>query len=337
MQDDFGRLRGSGVTRPRRVRCRLMVAGDTQLSHLRCAVEGVAIATRSGKLGETHCRGSRGMSKPEGIYLSADYRVTDARSGDYIHDEAIKHLTIHYPPLDGRGPKVLLDFTGMAQLPDGTPTLTWIRETLRGEPEVINQSMRHLLKRLDRYIAPLGRELVINFLVLERYRRLYGGFSNLRKVGQWQVTQMPRFTYMMRPAKAWGIFANGSGARPLLESGRFHRLEPHLGVVPRSPLNHMNLLAVENRWVASKSKGSVSPFCHVSFISATDRFQSTNRSFIERGESAPFEMPFLLGELDMTVLMADHMRNSQAVFKGEISELPQVDKDELNARLKRRP
>jgi hypothetical protein len=95
-----------------------------------------------------------GMSKPEGIYLSVDYRVTDARTGKLIDDAATKNLTIHYPPLDQGGPKVLLGFTGLAILRDGTPTLTWIRETLRGETEVIDQSMAHLRTRLNRDIAP---------------------------------------------------------------------------------------------------------------------------------------------------------------------------------------
>jgi hypothetical protein len=113
-----------------------------------------------------------GMSKPEGIYLSVDYRVTDGTRTD---DTAIKCLTIHYPPLGAGGPKVLLGFTGRAQLPDGTPILTWIRETMRGEEEGPVRSMAHLQARLNRDIAPLGGPpLIVNLLVLERYRRLSG-------------------------------------------------------------------------------------------------------------------------------------------------------------------
>src|SRR5690242_933664 len=109
-----------------------------------------------------------GMSKPEGIYLSVDYRVTDGRTRKRRDDDAIKHLTIHYPPLVNPplngGPKVLLGFTGLATLPDGTPMLTWIRETLRGEIEVIDQSMAHLRGRLNRDIAPIREPLIINLL-----------------------------------------------------------------------------------------------------------------------------------------------------------------------------
>src|ERR1700730_17765842 len=123
-----------------------------------------------------------GMSKPEGIYLSVDYRVTDFRTRKLIDDASTKSLTIHYPPLDSDGPKVLLGFSGLATLPDGTPTLTWIRQTLRGESEVIDQSMTHLLERLNRDIAPLRVPLIINLLVLEKDRRLSGGLTNLRVV-----------------------------------------------------------------------------------------------------------------------------------------------------------
>src|ERR1700748_3500493 len=93
-----------------------------------------------------------GMSKPEGIYLSVDYRITNSSTREIINNTAIKSLMIHYSPTDNGGPRVLLAFTGLAELPDGTPTLTWIRETLRGEDEVIDQSMNHLRKRLNRDI-----------------------------------------------------------------------------------------------------------------------------------------------------------------------------------------
>jgi hypothetical protein len=61
------------------------------------------------------------MSKAEGIYLSADYRVTDARTGKLIDDASVKHLRVDYPP-DQAGPKALMAFTGLARLRDGTPT-----------------------------------------------------------------------------------------------------------------------------------------------------------------------------------------------------------------------
>ena len=277
-----------------------------------------------------------GMSKPEGIYLSVDYRVTNSQTHELVDDASTKSLTIHYPPLDNGGPKVLMAFTGLATLPDGTPMLAWIRQTLRGETEVIDQSMSHLRARLNRDIAPLRTPLIINLLVLERYRRLFGAFTNLRITPLGQHIISPKFGYIMNQLTDWTIFANGSGMHRLLKDGHFARLQPHLGVVPRKPMNHMKLLAVMNRRVASKDR-SVSPFCHVSFINSSDRFQPISHTFTERGESVPFEMPFLLAGIDMTDSMREFMRNSQAFFRGEISELPQNDIEQMNEWLKRRP
>ena len=277
-----------------------------------------------------------GMSKPEGIYLSVDYRVTDSRTRALIDDASTKSLTIHYPPLDNGAPKVLLGFSGLARLHDGTPVLTWIRETLRGESEVIDQSMAHLRTRLNRDIAPLGLPLIINLLVLEKNRRLFGGLTNLRITSPGQTSVMRTFEYVMNELNDWTIFANGSGAQRLLKDGHFARLQPHLGTVPREPMNHMKLLAVINRRVAAKDK-TVSPFCHVSFINSNDRFKPISHSFTERGESVPFEMPFLLSGIDMTDWMREFMHNSQAFFKGEISVLPEIDNKKATEQIKRRP
>jgi hypothetical protein len=276
-----------------------------------------------------------GMSKPEGIYLSVDYRVTNTRTREIINNISIKSVTIHYPPIDNGGPKVLLAFTGLAELPDGTPMLTWIRETLRGESDVIDVSMRHLRKRLNRDIAPLGSPLIINLLVLERYRRLFGGFSNVRIPLPGGNPVTPGFQYMMSQLTAWTIFANGSGAHRLMKDGHFDRLQPHLGIVPREPMNHMNLLAGMNRRVAAKDN-TVSPFCQVSFIPATARFAPTSQAFTERNETVPFEMPLIIAGLDLTEWTREFQRNSEAFFKGEISELPAMDTEKMNGQLKRR-
>jgi len=277
-----------------------------------------------------------GMSKPEGLYLSVDYRISNPRTRVRIHDESIKSLTIHYPPFDNRGPKVLLGFTGMAELPGGTPILTWIRETLRGETEVIDQSMAHLRKRLNRDIASRREALMINFLVLEPYRRLFGGFTNVRIPPPGQDPVVPGFKYIMNRLDAWTIFANGSGAERLVKDGHFDRLRPHLGIVPREPMNHMKLLASMNRRVAAKDS-TVSPFCQVSFIGSSNRFPPTSHVFTEKGESVPFEMPLLIGGVDTTEWTREFHRNSEALFRGEISSLPGIDIDKANEQLKRRP
>jgi hypothetical protein len=277
-----------------------------------------------------------GMSKPEGIYLSVDYRVTNPRTREIINNTSIKSLTIHYPPADNVGPRVLLAFTGLAELPDGTPTLTWIRETLRGESEVIDQSMSHLRRRLNRDIAPLGSPLIINLLVLERYRRLLGGFTNVRIPLPGENPVMPGFRYIMNQLLGWSIFANGSGAQRLVKDGHFDRLQPHLGIVPREPMNHLKLLASMNRRVAAKD-GTVSPFCQVSFIPSGTRFGPTSHAFTERGETVPFEMPLILFGIDTTEWTREIRRNLDAIRIGEISKVPEISNEKRNEQIKRRP
>ncbi len=138
-----------------------------------------------------------GMSKADGIYLSVDCRVTDLRSGRLVDDAATKFLTVLYPP-DQTGPRALFAYTGVAVLPDGTPTGRWIRESLRGETQMIDQSMDHLRQRLDRDIAPIQQPMIVNVLVLEPGRRLFGGFSNMKVDGSGRVEIIDFFGYTMK-------------------------------------------------------------------------------------------------------------------------------------------
>lgn len=274
------------------------------------------------------------MSKPEGIYLSVDYRVTDARTHKLIDDKTIKHLTIQYPP--AYGPKVLLGFTGLAKLPDGTPMLTWIRETLRGRTEVIDVSMQHLLSRLNRDIARYLVPLTINLLVLEKNsRRLFGALTNQRVTPLGVVTE-PKFDYVMRELDEWMLLANGSGALRLAKNGHLDRLRPHLNVVPREPMNHMKLLSIINRQVARKDKG-VSPFCHVSFINSDDRFAPASHAFTERGESVPFEMTTISNGLDLTDLAEVFNAYAQRYFKTGTNDTTELKMSIEGIKLDRRP
>lgn len=263
-----------------------------------------------------------GMSKPEGIYVCVDYRITDLRTKRILSDTANKCLTIHYPPLEN-GVKGLLAFTGTATYSDGTPTMTWIRETLRGEAEVPDQSMAHLRARLDRDFAPLRRPLIINFLGLHGTKRFFGGLSNVSSSGI-----LPSFGYVMSEVDASFLFTNGQGAIKAIADDKLARMRSLLGVRPRKVMDHMKLLAIVNRRVAS-SDPTVSPFCKVSFINADDKNSPASHAFVEHGETIPFEMPLLLGGIDLTYL-TDQI---QRMRSGEGS----LDTDVINQHLQRRP
>jgi hypothetical protein len=276
------------------------------------------------------CRGRRydssvtlilGMSKREGVYLSVDYRVTNLRTGRVVDDATVKFLTVDYP---GK-PKALIAYTGVAYARDGAPIGDWIRETLRGENEVIDASMRHLRDRLDRDIAPMREPLIVNVLVVEGERRLFGGLSNLRQ----RTGVMRSFEYVMQELTEPMAFANGSGAHTVLGGGHVALLKQQVEVRPRRIEDHLNLLATINRRVAEVNK-TVSSHCHVAFVNADDRYQPVSRPFDE-GHPMPLRMPMIKQGIDLSY-MFDHFQRFRA---GEL--IDDLDADEVNRHLQRRP
>jgi hypothetical protein len=285
------------------------------------------------------------MSKAEGIYLSADFRVTEYPSGRLIDDASVKMLTIHYPP-DKVGARAVLAYTGLAILPDGTPTGKWIRETLRGESEVPDQSMAHLRDRMNRDLAPRRFPLIINALIVQGERRFFGGLSNLRADPRMPSrTQVLReFEYVMTELTQPFCFVNGSAATRVIGDKHLDLIRAQLDVRPRKAFNHMKLLASINRRVAAK-EATVSPACHVAFLPSKvpigsedpglgPHFLPTSHSFTERGESAPAVMPMLLFGIDLSELMRFGMEQFRAMEAGE--EAKPLDKDAMNESLKRR-
>jgi hypothetical protein len=273
-----------------------------------------------------------GMSKNEGLYMSADFRVTDARSGRLLDDSSPKFLTVHFPPAT-TGPKMLLAFTGVAVLRDGTPTGRWIRETLRGESEVVDLSMRHLLERLNRDVAFLGYPLIVNALVIEPQRRLFGGFSNVKRSGA-GVEILSSFEYRMQEIDTPFLFANGSGAAHIAQSDLV-LLKKQMSIIPRKPLDHMKLLATITRRTAQRD-AAVSPFCNVSFVNSDDRTSPQSQTFTEKGEDVPFHMPLILFGLDLTRSTADFYEQATRSLNDGTAIAPR-DVAEINEDLRRRP
>jgi len=272
------------------------------------------------------------MSKAEGIYLSTDYRVT--QGGSVVDDASTKYLTVTYPPDQG-GPVATLTYTGLAKFPDGTPTGVWLRETLRGETEVFDRSMAHLHDRLNRDVRGIA-ELIINVVVLAGERRLLGGFTNIWSDSPDKPWKMrDSFEYVLQELTEPLAFANGSGARRVFADGHFDRMKSQLSVAPRRAHDHMNLLATINRRVAAVDD-TVSPFCHVSFVSTNERYPSGSKVFLEGGETVPFEMPVLIFGIDLTDMARRFHERAQAIFRGETPP-DDLDPQAINQGLKRRP
>ena len=273
-----------------------------------------------------------GMVKAEGVYLSTDYRVSDSRTGRLVDDGEAKFFSIQFPPIES-GPRGVLAYTGLARLRDGTKMSAWIRETLRGEAESFDDLMAHLLIRLNRDISAYREQLIINVLVQESSRRSFGGFSNVeQRPGQGGYSIASSFGYKLDEVKSPFWFANGSGAAGLRRKDR-RFMDSQLGVTPRKPSEHLKLLATVNRRVAAREP-TVSPFCHAGFV-GTERERSESIVFVEKGESVPFQMPSLLGSVDLTGIVRQVHENFEAHREGR--QVEDWDIGEVNEELKRRP
>lgn len=276
------------------------------------------------------------MSKDEGMYLGVDFRVTIGRSARIVDDGEVKFLHVKWPPLEG-GPEGFLAYTGLARMKDGTPTGTWIRETLRGEAEVFDVAMKHLRDRLDRDVATQRAGLIINIFALHQGKRYFGGLSNM----EWADTSRTRvqlarsFGYTLEELTTRAWFANGSGARTVVADGHATLLQAQIDRRPNKIQDHMNLLAAINRRVAAKDP-TVSPFSHVTFIPKDPKIDSPqSRTFTRRGESVPFTMPFLLCGIDLSLMAKQAADALAAVDSGQ--PYPDPDIDEVNRSLQRRP
>ena len=303
--------------------------------------------------------------------MSADYRVTDARTGKLIDDSSVKFLSVRYPP-DKGGQTSLMACSGLANLPDGTPIGTWMRETLRGKSEPFDKSMTHLGARLDRDIARLKNPLVINVLVLQGERRYSGGFSNLemdeeqilvrdsfgyhlqeqdlqgerRYSGGFSNLEMDEEKFLVRDSFGYHlqelegpfVFANGFRASKVIANQHLSFRRAQLGVRPRRPFDHMKLLATINRGVAQRTK-SVSPYCHVQFINSDDRTSPMSHAFLDRGETVPFEMPVVRFGIDLSDMTRRFHDQLGAFFRGEVDDIKgaYLDSDAMSKEIRRRP
>jgi hypothetical protein len=236
------------------------------------------------------------MIRPEGIWQSADNRVT--RDGQLIDDERPKQLHIICPPLPG-GPQLLLAFTGLAELFDRSPTIQWARETLRGEQRFIMPMLEHLRNRLSRDV---GRSHLWNNLLIfsggifEGDKRFYVEIRNV-ELKTWNPKR--EFDLVVHEVTEPMVFIGGSGERVVTTEDRA-LLQAQSRIRPAKWENHLGLLAAVNRRVADKDpKKSVSPWCSASYISHNEE-GSHQKNFSNPGEpKGPLHIESLLSGIDL--------------------------------------
>jgi hypothetical protein len=286
------------------------------------------------------------MSKPEGLYMSVDHRLTKPSTGELVDDGAVKFLRVDYPG----GVRALMAFTGVAALPsDNTPVGDWLRETIRGHSEPFDVSMAHLHVRLNRDVGKHPQHLIVIVMAMdgENGGRFWGGFTNEKASGF--ISR--EFHYRMTEWTDAGAIATGFPAAKANADGLFDVVKKQVEVRPRNISDHMNLLAAVNRRVAESDErrakaehgadavGTVSSVCHVSFVNAVSNAVGEKSgpwqgiyNWQPGDEPVPFVMPFITNGIDTRYVsqkMVEAFDNSTVWTGG--------DPDEHNKHLKRRP
>jgi hypothetical protein len=270
------------------------------------------------------------MIRPEGIWQSADNRVT--KDGQVFDDETPKQLHVICPPLPS-GPQLLVAFTGLAILPDGSPTIRWARETLRGEQRFIMPMLEHLRDRLNRDVGKSSlwcNPLIFSGGIFEGKKRFYVEIRNTEPK-TWKPKR--EFDLVVCEVTEPMVFITGSGQGAVTRKD-WDLLRTQSRIRPAKWENHLGLLAAVNRRTAKRDpKKSVSPWCSASYISHNEE-GSHQKNFSNPGEpKGPLYIESLLAGLDLHELSKPVIQ-----FINDGSPINQTSSDEAaqNA-LKRRP
>jgi hypothetical protein len=263
--------------------------------------------------------------RPEGIWQSVDYRLTSLTTGAILDDAAPKQLTVLCPPLPG-GPHVLLAFTGLAQTPDGTPTLKWIRETISGQQRTIGVLLEHLRDRLTRDIghSHLGVYglIVVGGIFESKGKRSYFEISNFDPI---TFAIRPDFELTITEIKGPRLLLAGSGRRAVAKSD-IDLVNKESTTKPANWEEHLRLLAQVNRRAAERSKkidpkgvGTVSPWCHVTYL-AEGEDGAKGRDFREPGDPPK--------DLSLEIVMVGmDLTDATSVFLARTKGAALTDKD----------
>lgn len=251
------------------------------------------------------------MIRPEGVWQSADNRVT--LKGKIINDITPKLLHIVCPPFSN-GPQILMAFTGLAELPDGTPMLQYIRETIRGENRAIVPMVEHLCSRLTRDV---GRSiywrhmLILSCGIFEGDKRFYLEIRN--RDANTRVSKRT-FEYSAAEITEPTFFIGGSG-RDRIAPEDIELLRRQSKIRPAHWQDHLGLLAGVNRRTAKKVR-SVSPWCQTAFLSS-ETHGAEMRRFTRPGEPpVPEGIEMIFGGVDFLELSRDMTRRVQSIGAG---------------------
>jgi hypothetical protein len=272
-----------------------------------------------------------GLSAPNAICMSVDYRVVNRKDGSVLDPFAVKSLVIQTSG-DPGGPIALIGYSGLAELWGRMPIGRCLRETLRGECQSLFDLMDHLLNQLNRKVASFKQVLVINVLMISDsgQERYFGAFTNTQD----RVTALPKFSYgVSRLDAVPRLFAIGSGCEAAAAPQYVETLKAHATNSNASADDHMTVLANINRSVAEADpSGGVSPYCYVTCVSSDINWMANSKIFCEPGETPPpFTMPRIFCGIDLSYQAEQMMRHLQQ------GTHPTLDEDQLRRHVQRRP
>jgi len=273
------------------------------------------------------------MNAPNAICMSVDYRVTDINTGKEVNPFGIKSLVITASTEPG-GPKVLLGYSGLAELWGRLQMGHWLRQTLRGASQPLPDLMDLLLRQLNRKIARFNEGVKVSYLTVngpngeERY---YGTFTNENTMPFTKEKIMPQFVHSESRIDTPQIFRSGSGAAAAQAPVYVDMARAHLADPNHSAVEHMTLLADINRGVA-EADSTVSPYCFVACVGSDTNWTPHMQVFHEPGETPPpFHAPWIVAGIDVSnplEQLMQHFRNGTH---------PALDADQIRRNLDRRP
>ena len=274
------------------------------------------------------------MSAPDAVCMSVDYRVTSTSDGSVLDPFAVKSLIIG-TSMEPGGPVALIGYAGLATHPDGKSSMGhWLRETLRGESQSLDDLMQLLLSQLNSQIASLNKPLLISVLCVNGPSGEERHFGELKNTHDLRTAE-PTFTYDMWEIGNQQAFANGSGSVVALQSPYDGMLRAHMAESDHTSDDHMELLANINRGVAEADpNGQVSPYCFVTCVSGDANWTPHCKVFVRRGETPPeFHMPLITCGIDASNLLEETVRMAMMARSGA---QPSLNEDELRRNVPRR-
>lgn len=247
--------------------------------------------------------------RPEGVWQSADHRLTRVGDGAIVDDATPKQVSVNCGPRE-ESPRILLGFTGISAMPDRTPIIRWIRETLRGYTMTLDDVVNLLEERLKRDFRPFSSQypLLLSGGVVQPQRRWLVEIGNVD--ADWNP--VGTFGVGVTPIDGVAAFARGSGSRFLGRTDR-ELVVKQLQRRPRQWEDHQRLLAAVNRRAANadnNGKGTVSPWCQVSEMRVGETHIHT-RQFHKKGlePAVPTRMDAIVHGYDASVFVDDMLKS----------------------------